>query len=86
MASSLNPRFANAGAGNFQLTEGSPAIDSADSLVSGEQAADILGNPRVDDPAVSNPTQSAGSYYDRGSVRVPGLAAARRPGRRRRCR
>lgn len=62
-----DPQFVNAAAGNFQLTEGSPAIDSADSLVSGEQTADILGNSRVDDPSVSNTGNPAGSYYDRGA-------------------
>ena len=62
-----NPRFVNAAAWNFQLTEGSPAIDSANSLASGEQATDILGNPRVDDPATPNTGNPAGSYYDRGA-------------------
>ncbi len=62
-----NPRFVNAAAWNFQLTEGSPAIDSANSLASGEQATDILGDPRVDDPATPNTGNPAGSYYDRGA-------------------
>src|SRR5260221_234374 len=62
-----NPRFVNAAAWNFQLTEGSPAIDAASSLGSGEQATDILGDPRVDDPATPNTGNPAGSYYDRGA-------------------
>jgi parallel beta-helix repeat protein len=62
-----DPRFVNAAAWNFQLTEGSPAIDSANSLASGEQATDILGHPRVDDPATPNTGHPAGSYYDRGA-------------------
>jgi parallel beta-helix repeat protein len=62
-----DPKFANAGAGNFQLTAGSPAIDSADSLVSGEQTTDILGNARVDDPATPNSGNPSGSFYDRGA-------------------
>jgi parallel beta-helix repeat protein len=62
-----DPRFANAAAFNLQLTEGSPAIDSANSLASGEQATDILGNSRVDDPAMANVGNPAGSYYDRGA-------------------
>ncbi len=61
------PRFANPAAWNFQLTGGSPAIDSANSLASGEQATDILGNPRVDDQATPNTGNPAGSYYDRGA-------------------
>jgi len=62
-----DPRFVNPAAWNFQLTEGSPAIDSANSLASGEQATDVLGNPRVDDPATPNTGNPAGSYYDRGA-------------------
>jgi parallel beta-helix repeat protein len=62
-----DPQFANAGASNFQLTEGSPAIDSANAAASGEQSTDILGNSRVDDPSVSNTGNPAGSYYDRGA-------------------
>jgi parallel beta-helix repeat protein len=62
-----DPLFANPGAGNFQLTGSSPAIDSADSLATGEQTLDILGNPRVDDALVPNTGNPAGSYYDRGA-------------------
>ena len=62
-----NPRFVNAPAWNLQLSTGSPAIDSANSLASGEQATDVLGNPRVDDPATPNTGNPAGSYYDRGA-------------------
>jgi parallel beta-helix repeat protein len=62
-----DPRFVNAAAWNFQLTEGSPAIDSADSLAPGEQATDILGNPRVDDACTPNTGNPPGSYYDRGA-------------------
>ena len=67
-----DPKFANAGAGNFQLTEGSPAIDSANAAASGEQATDILGNPRVDDPGTPNTGNPAGSYYDRGAYEYQG--------------
>ena len=48
------PNFANASAGNFQLTEGSPAIDAANSGVSGEQPNDIRGVARSDDLLVPN--------------------------------
>jgi parallel beta-helix repeat protein len=67
-----DPRFANAGAGNFQLSAGSPAIDSADSTVSGEQTTDILGNARVDDPATPNSGNPSGSFYDRGAFEYQG--------------
>ncbi len=62
-----DPHFANAAAWNLQLSGGSPAIDSANSLASGEQATDILGQSRVDDPATANTGNPAGSYYDRGA-------------------
>ena len=67
-----DPQFANAGAANFQLTQGSPAIDSANAAASGEQSTDILGNSRVDDPSVSNTGNPAGSYYDRGAYEYQG--------------
>jgi parallel beta-helix repeat protein len=67
-----NPLFVNAAAWNFQLSAGSPAIDSADSLASGEQATDILGNSRFDDPCTPNTGNPAGSYYDRGAYEYQG--------------
>ncbi len=67
-----DPKFANAGAGNFQLTAGSPGIDSADAAASGEQTTDILGNARADDPAMSNTGNPSGSFYDRGAYEYQG--------------
>ncbi|HEX9356174.1 MAG TPA: PKD domain-containing protein [Streptosporangiaceae bacterium] len=68
----MDPKFANARAGNFQLTAGSPAIDSADAAATGEQTADILGSPRVDDPATANSGNPSGSFYDRGAYEYQG--------------
>jgi parallel beta-helix repeat protein len=62
-----NPRFANASAWNFQLTAGSPAIDSADSAATGEQANDVVGHPRVDDPSTPNTGSGPRRYDDRGA-------------------
>ncbi len=62
-----DPKFAGAAAGNLQLTEGSPAIDSADSGASGEQATDILGAGRSDDPLVANTGIGPRSYDDIGA-------------------
>ncbi len=67
-----DPQFANPAAGNFQLTPASPAIDSADSLTTGEQPTDILGRPRVDDTVVPNTGNPAGSYVDRGAYEYQG--------------
>ena len=62
-----DPHFQNAAAWNLQLSGGSPAIDSANSQASGEQATDIAGRSRVDDPATANTGNPSGSYYDRGA-------------------
>ncbi|MGZ6768469.1 MAG: PKD domain-containing protein, partial [Nocardioidaceae bacterium] len=59
-----NPGFVSASSGNFQLTEGSAAIDRGDSAVSGAQSSDILGNARVDDPNVPNTHASGPRLYD----------------------
>jgi parallel beta-helix repeat protein len=63
----VSPKFADAAAWNFQLTEGSPAIDSANSGASGEQATDIMGNARVDDPVTPNNGAGPRLYDDRGA-------------------
>ncbi|MGW1752527.1 right-handed parallel beta-helix repeat-containing protein [Streptomyces sp. NPDC002092] len=53
----------------FTPSGSSPVIDSADAAASGETAMDFSGNPREDDPQVSN---AASGYYDRGAVEVVG--------------
>jgi parallel beta-helix repeat protein len=62
-----DPHFVNPGAGNLRVNPGSAAIDSADSGASGEQAADITGTARVDDPGVANTGIGARGYDDRGA-------------------
>jgi len=62
-----SPRFVNAAAWKLQLTQGSPAIDSADSAAAGEQARDILGHSRVDDRSVRNTGRGPRRYDDRGA-------------------
>jgi parallel beta-helix repeat protein len=66
-----DPRWASPDTGNFHLTAGSPAIDSADSSVSGEQASDIAGTARYDDPAVANTGLGPRGYDDRGAYESP---------------
>ena len=63
-----DPRWANPDTGNFALTAGSPAIDSGDATVSGEQTTDIAGVARYDDPTMPN---VLGSYDDRGAYEAP---------------
>jgi len=62
-----NPMFADAGTGNLRVTEGSPAIDSADANASGEQSSDITGTARTDDANVANTGIGARGYDDRGA-------------------
>jgi parallel beta-helix repeat protein len=63
-----DPRFANAAAGNFNLVEGSPAIDSGISSVPNWPLTDAVGNPRVDDPATPNTGAGNPRYADRGAL------------------
>lgn len=65
-----DPRFADAAGSDLRLIEGSPAIDSADSGANGEQANDILGNPRTDDPQVGNTGVGPVAFDDRGAYEV----------------
>lgn len=66
-----DPKFANAANGDFHLTEGSPAIDSANSGVTGAQNIDTTGNRRVDDPNVPNTGVGPRGYDDRGAYELP---------------
>lgn len=62
-----NPRFADPAGWNLRLTEGSPAIDSANSGVGGEQPRDVTGRRRVDDPLMPNTGAGPRRYDDRGA-------------------
>jgi parallel beta-helix repeat protein len=63
-----DPKWTDADGGDFHLTAGSPAIDSADSSVSGELAVDLAGTARYDDPRVANSGSGSRSYDDRGAL------------------
>jgi parallel beta-helix repeat protein len=62
-----DPRWSNAAAGDFHLTAGSPAIDSANSGASGQPSTDLEGNVRVDDTATPNTGIGPRTYDDRGA-------------------
>ena len=74
-----DPRFSGPGAGEFDLTAGSPAIDSADSGVVGEPATDVGGNPRVDDPGTADTGAGPSTYYDRGAYEFQGTTPDQPP-------
>jgi parallel beta-helix repeat protein len=53
--------------GDYHLTAGSPAIDSANSDAPNQPLTDIENNPRVDDPTVANSGTGTRTYDDRGA-------------------
>jgi parallel beta-helix repeat protein len=74
-----DPRWSAAGAGDFHLTAGSPAIDSADSGAAGEPATDVDGNPRADDPGTANTGAGPSTYWDRGAYEFQGTTPNQPP-------
>jgi parallel beta-helix repeat protein len=62
-----DPAWVDQVGGDFRLTAGSPAIDSANSGVSGEPSFDAEGNGRYDVPATSNTGVGPRPYDDRGA-------------------
>ncbi|MFL5925861.1 MAG: right-handed parallel beta-helix repeat-containing protein, partial [Gaiellaceae bacterium] len=62
-----SPRWSDTANGDFHLTAGSPAIDSADSSAPGQTAADVEGYARVDDPVTVDSGVGVRSFDDRGA-------------------
>jgi parallel beta-helix repeat protein len=60
-----DPRWAAPAAGDFRLTAGSPAVDSADSGAG--TSTDCMGHPRVDDPATVDTGVGPRTFDDRGA-------------------
>ena len=63
-----DPAWVAPASGDFHLRAGSPAIDSANSGVSGAAAVDGEGHARVDDPATVNTGVGPRTYDDRGAL------------------
>jgi hypothetical protein len=61
------PRFVNPFAGDFHLRHDSPAIDAANTVVSGWAEADAEGRMRSDAPGTPNTGVGAVSFADRGA-------------------
>jgi parallel beta-helix repeat protein len=70
-----DPLWAAPGAGDFRLTAGSPAIDSANSGATGQPTTDFAGNARVDDPGTPNTGQGPRPYDDRGALEFQGVSS-----------
>jgi parallel beta-helix repeat protein len=62
-----DPLWASPSEGDFHLRAGSPAIDSADSGVSGALGYDVEGNGRVDDAGTPDTGAGPRAYDDRGA-------------------
>ena len=65
-----DPKWRNPASADFHLTAGSPAIDSADSGVSGWPATDLEGNSRYDEPNTPNTGVGPRTYDDQGAYEV----------------
>lgn len=61
-----DPLYIDPGRRDFQLDEGSPAVDRADGDAASE--FDFAGSPRIDDPAVINAGTGAPSFADLGAL------------------
>ena len=67
-----DPRFRASATADFDLTAGSPAIDSANADASGQPATDFDGLGRFDDPATVNVGTGAITFVDRGAFEFQG--------------
>jgi len=67
-----DPRFVSAGTGDLSLNVDSPALDGADSSVSGFTAADPAGNLPADDPNIPDTGAGVPAFADLGAYeRLP---------------
>ena len=74
-----DPLWVAPGSGDFRLSAGSPAIDSADSGVSGALAHDLDGNARTDDPGTPNTGAGPRAFDDRGAYEFGGTSPPNTP-------
>ena len=71
-----DPKWAAPSSGDLHLTSGSPAIDSANSGVSGASISDAEGLARFDDPGTPNSGAGPRAYDDRGAYEFQGASDA----------
>lgn len=67
-----DPRFVNAFGADFHLRSDSPAIDAANSGVTGWQETDADGRMRADEPGVPNTGSGPFGFADRGAFEFTG--------------
>ena len=67
------------GPSDFHLSQGSPAIDSANSGASGQPSKDIAGTARQDDSGTPNTGAGPRSYDDRGAYEFEGTSSSPPP-------
>jgi parallel beta-helix repeat protein len=73
---SVDPDFADAASGDFRLTPGSVAVDSADAGASGFVTTDRDGNGPTDDSIVPDTGAGSPSYVDRGALELQPVAGS----------
>lgn len=74
--SSLDPDLVSPASGDFRLTAGSTAVDSANSAATGFRATDPAGDPLADDLIVANTGAGSPAYADRGALEFQPVAGA----------
>ncbi|MEU4396534.1 right-handed parallel beta-helix repeat-containing protein [Kribbella sp. NPDC023855] len=72
--SSIDPDLADPASGDFRLTGGSTAVDSANSAVTGFRPVDAAGNQLADDPIVTDTGAGSPAYADRGALEFQPVA------------
>ncbi|HZX05365.1 PKD domain-containing protein [Kribbella sp.] len=72
----VDPDFVNPAGGDFRLTAGSAAVDSADSSATNFVTTDQGGNPLADDPIVPDTGAGTPTYADRGALEFQPVAGA----------
>jgi parallel beta-helix repeat protein len=68
-----DPLWIAPGSGDFHLTHGSPAIDSANSGAAGAAATDLEGTARIDDLSKANTGAGPRLFDDRGAYEYPAV-------------
>ncbi|TDU83939.1 parallel beta-helix repeat protein [Kribbella voronezhensis] len=72
--SSADPGLVDPASGDFRLTAGSTAVDSATSAPAGFQPIDAAGNQLADDPIIADTGAGSPAYADRGALEFQPVA------------